>query len=314
MKRTMIPLSIAAGLMAAPWTAVAQQAQPQAQGAATQRQAAGTAGGGAQVATQCLTDLRQLSQKMNQDGFWLSGWRAYGPGYRGVGYAGTGYGAPGAATTPGIPAPGTLANTDRADANQGASPWGNVQWPVPPLTELRTLYAASYVLARNGDQQTCETLVSKTRDAYGRYVSQLQAQGVQPGQITNWRQQRLLAAKPVTAIGAPQRIEGLTGTDVRNPQDQYLGSVEDVVINPDTGKIAYLLVERGGFLGIGEEQIAVPWDAFKATPGMSTLVLNVPEATMEQAPTIESRTFMGGEQFRTYQQQASNFWKTHIQG
>ena len=50
---------------------------------------------------------------------------------------------------------------------------------------------------------------------------------------------------PVTSKNASFRSDELLGTDVRNPQDEALGSVEDLVMSPQTGEIAYL-VDRPG--------------------------------------------------------------------
>jgi hypothetical protein len=45
------------------------------------------------------------------------------------------------------------------------------------------------------------------------------------------------------------------GTTIYNPAGDNLGSVEDVMIDKVSGKIAYAVVGFGGFLGIGEAAI-----------------------------------------------------------
>ena len=45
--------------------------------------------------------------------------------------------------------------------------------------------------------------------------------------------------QPVSTSDTSFRSDELLGTDVRNPQNEALGSVDDLVMSPQTGKIAY---------------------------------------------------------------------------
>jgi hypothetical protein len=84
----------------------------------------------------------------------------------------------------------------------------------------------------------------------------------------------------------------LLGTDVGNPQNEALGSVDDVVSSPQTGEIAYLLIARGGWLfGMGEQHVAVPWDAFSVAPNATLLVLNATNSVMDAAPEVSTGDF-----------------------
>ena len=96
----------------------------------------------------CLSDLRAFYTQMEKDGYWLGGSR-YGYGYP--------WAAPATGTT--IPMGGQPAAT--------ATGYRNAR----PGYEVRILVAAANILARHGQQQPCEDVLTTTRDIYKLYVS-----------------------------------------------------------------------------------------------------------------------------------------------
>ena len=53
--------------------------------------------------------------------------------------------------------------------------------------------------------------------------------------------------------------QDIIGTNVRNAQNESIGSVSDLVLD-DKGQLKGAVVSVGGFLGIGDKKVAVPWD------------------------------------------------------
>src|SRR5438094_2551402 len=58
------------------------------------------------------------------------------------------------------------------------------------------------------------------------------------------------------------RASKLIGAAVYDPADQKIGSVDELVLNPD-GKVADVVIGIGGFLGAGEKRVAVPMAELK---------------------------------------------------
>lgn len=80
----------------------------------------------------------------------------------------------------------------------------------------------------------------------------------------------------------------ITGTDIRNSKGEDLGSIEELVVDVNTGQIRYAAVSFGGFLGIGDKLFAVPWNALKLHKGSGDeedfFVLNIDKERLRDAP------------------------------
>jgi sporulation protein YlmC with PRC-barrel domain len=59
------------------------------------------------------------------------------------------------------------------------------------------------------------------------------------------------------------RASDLEGLDVRNQQGDTVGSVHDLVVDVESGKIRYVAVSYGGFAGLGDKLFAIPLKQFK---------------------------------------------------
>jgi len=55
-----------------------------------------------------------------------------------------------------------------------------------------------------------------------------------------------------------QKANKLIGMDVMDPQEHKLGTVKDLAVNLQAGRIAEVIVGTGGFIGLDEKMIAVP--------------------------------------------------------
>jgi sporulation protein YlmC with PRC-barrel domain len=76
----------------------------------------------------------------------------------------------------------------------------------------------------------------------------------------------------------------LLGSKVRDLQGEKVGTVQHLLINPRTGLVLYAVVSIGGFLGMGEKTLIVPWQALEVTRDDNALGLNISEQWLQQAP------------------------------
>jgi sporulation protein YlmC with PRC-barrel domain len=238
-------------------------------------------------AEKCLNDLHVFDMQMEKDGYWLGGsGYGYGSPIAGYGY----YGAIG----------------DYPAANLVAFQSAR------PGYEVRTLVASADILARHGQQQPCEDVLATTREIYKLYVADMQSGKVPTVDVPRWRQKQIASAQSVTNNNTSFRSDELLGTDVRDLQNEALGSVEDLVLSPRTGKIAYLVIARGGIFGIDEKYVPVPWEDFKITSNVKLLVLDTTKSVMDAAPQVSHNQFAVPAQFDQESQKVDAYWKAHL--
>jgi sporulation protein YlmC with PRC-barrel domain len=73
--------------------------------------------------------------------------------------------------------------------------------------------------------------------------------------------------------------------DVYDNQENKIGDVNDILLDTD-GRISAVIVGVGGFLGIGEKDVAVPFKALKVAEksGDRYLVIETTKEALQAAP------------------------------
>ena len=79
----------------------------------------------------------------------------------------------------------------------------------------------------------------------------------------------------------------LIGTPVRNAKEDKLGNINDVIMSKD-GKPSVAVLGVGGFLGIGEKNVGIPFDSLQFTMDNNKKIarLEVDKQALESAPTF----------------------------
>jgi hypothetical protein len=89
---------------------------------------------------------------------------------------------------------------------------------------------------------------------------------------------------PGPRIMAADTLEGNT---VRNRAGDSLGSIEHIMLDVPTGRIAYAVLSFGGFLGLGDKLFAVPWSALTLDADRKCFILNASKEMLEKAPGFD---------------------------
>jgi len=135
----------------------------------------------------------------------------------------------------------------------------------------------------------------------GQQGMQQQGQPGQQGQEgAQQRGQQQQGQQGPTSL-AVQGSNELIGMTVKNDQGEELGSVEDLVLTPDRNQVSYLVLSRGGLLGMGEKLFAVPFSAVQIQKGADHVTLSISKEQLEQAPGFNEDNWpdMGNPRWRS---------------
>ncbi len=83
-----------------------------------------------------------------------------------------------------------------------------------------------------------------------------------------------------------QKVRGLAGDD--------LGDVKDLLIEPNSGRVAFAVVSTGGVLGVGETLRLVPFASLKRTPDREAFLVEMTEAQWKEMPIVERKDYNDG--------------------
>jgi len=83
----------------------------------------------------------------------------------------------------------------------------------------------------------------------------------------------------------------IIGMEVRNQQDEKLGSIKDLIVDLRSGKANYAILSTGGLLGLGDRLVAIPVSQLKRLQDENQLVLNIDKERLNNAPQFDENAF-----------------------
>ena len=78
----------------------------------------------------------------------------------------------------------------------------------------------------------------------------------------------------------------LEGDSVQSSAGEDLGRIDEIMIDIPSGKVAYAVMSFGGFLGMGEEEHAVPWGKLTYDTNLGGYRTDITEQQLRGAPTF----------------------------
>jgi hypothetical protein len=97
--------------------------------------------------------------------------------------------------------------------------------------------------------------------------------------------QRDLSTRETGALIGSDKVEG---TDVYNPNGDRVGSIDRVMIDKLSGRVAYAVMSFGGFLGLGSDHYPIPWSLLKYNERLGGYEVSITEDQLKRAPKFRS--------------------------
>lgn len=108
------------------------------------------------------------------------------------------------------------------------------------------------------------------------------------------------------ALIASDRVEG---TAVRRPTGDTIGTIQRLMIDKISGNVAYAVLRFGGFFGLGEKHLPIPWAKLTFDPSMNAYQVNISDDEITKAPSYAAdKEFDWGD--RSQERQVHDYYKT----
>jgi len=115
---------------------------------------------------------------------------------------------------------------------------------------------------------------------------------------------------PGQVTGSPLiESDRVDGTSVYDANGNSIGSVKRMMIDKLSGKVAYAVVSFGGFLGMGADELALPWGKLTYDTSLGGFRTDVSEQQLKGAPSFYRQSGYDWSN-RTQERDLHDYWKT----
>jgi sporulation protein YlmC with PRC-barrel domain len=89
--------------------------------------------------------------------------------------------------------------------------------------------------------------------------------------------------RETTSLISSDKVDG---TAVYGSDGEKIGSIEHLMIDKISGKVAYAVLTFGGFMGFGEDFYPIPWSTLEYDTNLGGYRLDVTKEQLKTAPEI----------------------------
>jgi sporulation protein YlmC with PRC-barrel domain len=103
-------------------------------------------------------------------------------------------------------------------------------------------------------------------------------------------QARIVGKGAATPAGPGPEVmaaASLDGNKVLTADGETAGKVKDIMLDVHSGRVAYVVMSSGGFLGIGDRLFAIPWNALTLDTDRACFMLKVDALRVKDAPGFD---------------------------
>jgi sporulation protein YlmC with PRC-barrel domain len=86
---------------------------------------------------------------------------------------------------------------------------------------------------------------------------------------------------------ASMEMKRLVGTKVRTSDGKEVGEIDQFIVALQDGKVSHVVIGMGGFAGVGERKVVVPWNEVKIGHDMKNgdkMAATIDSAALDRAP------------------------------
>jgi len=81
----------------------------------------------------------------------------------------------------------------------------------------------------------------------------------------------------------------IKGSKVVNVKEEHLGKIEEIMIDSESGRIAYAVLSFGGWLGANNKLFAIPWESLERN--RDDYILRVDKSILENAKGFDKENW-----------------------
>lgn len=89
---------------------------------------------------------------------------------------------------------------------------------------------------------------------------------------------------PSSVVGADCDV---IGKEIRNNAYEHLGKIKEVMLDKISGRVAYVVLDSGSFLGIGGKYFALPWNSLRYDDDKNCFIVDINKERLSNAPGFD---------------------------